>query len=332
MANPSRITDFSVTASNNVPDGTDTIGSNADDLIRAIQATIRGDLAHKGSDIASATTTDLGAVQGLFHDITGTTTITGFGTVAAGVWKVLKFEGALTLTHNATSLILPGGANITTADGHIAIVVSEGSGNWRCVAYSGRASNAVTLAGTDSTQIVTPSGLASVLGMVKLNSGTVSAAATLDIALTSYTQSKFRLVLENFLPATDNVSMLLRFSTDGGSNFDAGASDYGSIRYIRTTADTDGSVGEATSAIIPANAIGNVSTEGVSGVFDFLNLTSATRYSSVVYSCVSVTNGGAIQFSTGGGARGTAQNTDALRVLFSSGNITSGTWVLYGYN
>lgn len=135
MANPSRITDFSTTTANNAPGGTEAIGSNADDLIRAIQSTIRGDLANKGADIASAATTDLGAVQGLMHDITGTTTITSFGTVGAGVWKIVKFEGALTLTHNATSLILPGAGNITTADGDVGVFISEGSGNWRCLSY-----------------------------------------------------------------------------------------------------------------------------------------------------------------------------------------------------
>jgi hypothetical protein len=80
------------------------------------------------------------------HDITGTTTITGLGTVSAGIWKVLKFEGALTLTHNATSLILPGGASITTADGDIGIFISEGSGNWRCVSYTRAAAQPVQAA------------------------------------------------------------------------------------------------------------------------------------------------------------------------------------------
>jgi hypothetical protein len=106
-----------------------------DDNLREIQKVVRQDLATKGADIASNSTTDLGAVAGLMHDITGTTTITSFGTVAAGIWKIIKFEGALTLTHNASSLILPGGANITTADGDVAIVMSEGSGNWRCLSY-----------------------------------------------------------------------------------------------------------------------------------------------------------------------------------------------------
>lgn len=111
--------------------------SSLNDSARALMVDVKAALYNKGSDIASATTTDLAAAstEGLFHDITGTTTITGLGTVAAGVWKVIKFENALTLTHNGTSLILPGAANITTADGDVGIFVSEGSGNWRCVSY-----------------------------------------------------------------------------------------------------------------------------------------------------------------------------------------------------
>jgi hypothetical protein len=109
--------------------------SAVNDGVREVMADVRAALATKGADIASAGTTDLGAVAGLMHDITGTTTITGFGTVSAGIWKIVKFEGALTLTHNATSLILPGAANITTADGDTAIFMSEGSGNWRCINY-----------------------------------------------------------------------------------------------------------------------------------------------------------------------------------------------------
>jgi len=89
----------------------------------------------KGADIASATTTNLAAATGDFVTITGTTTITGLGTMVAGIKKVLHFSGALTFTHNATSLILPGGADITTRAGDAAIVESLGSGNWRCVNY-----------------------------------------------------------------------------------------------------------------------------------------------------------------------------------------------------
>ena len=89
----------------------------------------------KGSDIASATTTDIGAMVGNYGDVTGTTTITGLGTVQAGTQRIVRFTGALLLTHNATSLLLPSAANITTVANDTAGFVSLGSGNWKCLWY-----------------------------------------------------------------------------------------------------------------------------------------------------------------------------------------------------
>lgn len=86
--------------------------------------------------IASATTTNLASTPSGNITISGTTTITGFGTAADGVKKAVTFSGALTLTHNGTSLILPGAANITTAAGDTALVQSLGSGNWRVANYN----------------------------------------------------------------------------------------------------------------------------------------------------------------------------------------------------
>lgn len=89
----------------------------------------------KSTDIASATTTDLSTATGNLVHITGTTTITSFGTVQAGTTIKVIFDGTLTLTHNATSLILPGSANIITGAGDSALLVSEGGGNWKCMFY-----------------------------------------------------------------------------------------------------------------------------------------------------------------------------------------------------
>lgn len=100
-------------------------------------------------DVASATTTDIGAAASNYVRITGTTTITGLGTITSARRNVV-FGGVLILTHNATSLILPTGANITTAAGDCAEFESEGSGNWRCTDYQ-RASGVAVLTG----QVVT---------------------------------------------------------------------------------------------------------------------------------------------------------------------------------
>lgn len=91
--------------------------------------------ANKGADIASATTTDIGSATGEYVTITGTQTITSLGTAQAGTLREVRFSGILTLTHNATSLILPNAVNITTAAGDCATFRSEGSGNWRCTNY-----------------------------------------------------------------------------------------------------------------------------------------------------------------------------------------------------
>lgn len=90
----------------------------------------------QGANIASGSTTDLSTATGNYITITGTTTITSFGTAQAGAERTLHFSGILTLTHNATSLILPGAANITTVAGDVAVFRSLGSGNWRCVSYT----------------------------------------------------------------------------------------------------------------------------------------------------------------------------------------------------
>jgi hypothetical protein len=87
-------------------------------------------------DLASAGTTDIGAAGGQAVRITGTTTITSFGAVADGVTRKLRFAGSLTLTHNASSLMLPGGANIVTAADDRAEAVSLGGGNWIVTSYT----------------------------------------------------------------------------------------------------------------------------------------------------------------------------------------------------
>jgi hypothetical protein len=103
-----------------------------------------------GATVASATTCDIGAAAGNYVSVTGTTTITGLGTVQVGTKRTVRFAGILTLTHNGTSLILPGAANITTAAGDVAVFVSLGSGNWFCAAYMRAAAMAAYANATQS--------------------------------------------------------------------------------------------------------------------------------------------------------------------------------------
>jgi hypothetical protein len=94
--------------------------------LAAIQA-----LTAKGADIASASTTDLSTATGTYLNVTGTTTITSFGTVAAGQRFGLKFTNASGITYNGTSMILLGGVSETNANGTARMFESLGSGNWQ---------------------------------------------------------------------------------------------------------------------------------------------------------------------------------------------------------
>lgn len=87
-------------------------------------------------NVASAATVDIGSQASSSINITGTTTITSFGTVYSGI-KALRFAGVLTLTHNATTLILPTAANITTQAGDQCFVAPNANPatGWRVLGY-----------------------------------------------------------------------------------------------------------------------------------------------------------------------------------------------------
>lgn len=89
----------------------------------------------KGVDVASAAVLVLG--EGMLFHITGVTTITDidFTDSFDGRTARLVFDGSLTLTHNAASLILPGGVNIQTIAGDSCTIVVESGDNVRVMQY-----------------------------------------------------------------------------------------------------------------------------------------------------------------------------------------------------
>lgn len=92
-------------------------------------------LWEQGADIASANTISVG--EGGYFNVTGTTDISDidFATDKAGRKVWLKFTDSVEIAHNASTLILPTGANITTAAGDTACFISEGADAVRCVVY-----------------------------------------------------------------------------------------------------------------------------------------------------------------------------------------------------
>ena len=107
-------------------------GTNA---AKAVTPDALAALWEKGSDTASAGTTSFG--EGGYLHVTGTTTITDidFSTAKDGRGIIVQFDGILTLTHHATTLVLPGGVNITTAAGDTACFIQDSGDNIKCLWY-----------------------------------------------------------------------------------------------------------------------------------------------------------------------------------------------------
>lgn len=171
-----------------------------------VLAYMRADGVPKGGDLTSADPLVVDT-DGEYFDVAGTT---GFAamTVAAGRVFMLQFDGILTLTHHATNLNLPGGANITTTAGDRMLCYSTGANTVHVISYF-RADGTAPAADLEfvSTAALTTATSVVVTGM----------AAGYD----------YIIQLEAFAPTDDAESIYMRFSDDAGSNYEADATDYG---------------------------------------------------------------------------------------------------------
>jgi hypothetical protein len=175
-------------------------------------------------DVASAATTDIGAAASPNLRITGTTQITSLGAAPAGTTRQLRFAAALTLTHNATSLILPGSVSIVTAADDRLVAVSLGSGNWIITSFTPAAGYGWQPIG--GIQVAT-------------------SQATVDIALpTAF--SAYRFTAWRLAPSA-NAGILWRISTDGGVSFRAGGTDYDTAFQFANSATPQSGSGSGSS-------------------------------------------------------------------------------------
>lgn len=183
MAIPQTMADLSAVAENNSPAGSDPVGNTLDDFLRAHAAIIRSTNALAASSIGSAPTTNIGAASAESVQITGTTTITSFGTAPAGIRRECRFSGSLTITHSS-NIQLPNAEDITTQPGDVITFRSLGSGQWIMtgmsrpeVALSSNVAllnkpNVFTAEGTSTDPTLTLSSALPILGFRETDQGT----------------------------------------------------------------------------------------------------------------------------------------------------------------
>ncbi len=172
-----------------------------------------------------------------------------------------------------------------------------------------------------------------------LSAQTAAVSATIDFVLTKWLTlyDRFEVDFDNVLAATDNDALWMRTSTDGGSTYSAGAANYSwRLLRLRNTVSDTGIVNatDTTLVIIPPDntcGLSNVATETASGTVKLHSPTAVGKFKAI-WSSVHYPATAAEDFCRveGSGIRNTSADVDAIRFLCSTGNITSGTFRLYG--
>ena len=171
-------------------------------------------------------------------------------------------------------------------------------------------------------------------GLTFINSTDISSAATYEFTgFDASSYDAYHFLLQNIIPVTDDVQFHGRTSTNGGSSYDSGASDYAwhddqFATYTRDDAD-DSIVWTGTTSGT-AYTVGSAANEpGVSGWIWLMgpHLTGFTAMSS----CLNTKSASTYYIGNECFAwRLEAADVDAFQLFYSSGNIESGTITAYG--
>jgi len=282
--------------------------------------------ATNGSDVVLA----VAAVVGDTLEIVAFTSFVASGGLAAtnNLSDVASASTALTnlgVTSTAAELNKLTGATLSTAELNQLNAITRGSilyGNASGATArlaAGGASTVLTSDGTDLSWAAAAAG-----GSMEFiaSSGALSNAA--DFAFTQFDSTKYcnyQFVLLNVKPATDAVNLQPQVRLAGTSNYDTGTN------YVLNTTPA----GAIQSSFYTALSVSNASSDvGVNGVFHLYN-PSENAYTTGQFLAVYSNNSQSVKYQGAvGSAHVVAQITDAIRFRFSSGNIASGTILMYG--
>lgn len=177
------------------------------------------------------------------------------------------------------------------------------------------------------TEIVSGGG-----GSVLIQSQTASNSPQIDFTNLNDTYDQYALQLIDIVPVTDDADLWLRVSTDGGSTFLSGASDYAWMRFhhnIEFGAAT--AIDAADAQIVVTQDIGNAAGEGLCGTIRIMNPRGTRRKAFIIETIYMAGAPAHAKNEVWGWYIGNdANNIEGLRFLCDAGNISSGVFRLYG--
>lgn len=141
--------------------------------------------------------------------------------------------------------------------------------------------------------------------------------------------STYLVKMSDIIPATNNANLLLTFSVDNGANFLA--SNYKWTNKTSTSnAGNAASQSASDSSIRIADTLQNGASNGLCGDLQLYDMNNGTLVPKC-YAMTTMMGSGPVGVVTAMGGMNTGVTAiNAIRFAMSSGNITSGTFTLYG--
>lgn len=241
---------------------------------------------------------------------TGSSSITTIGTLSSGTVPVARVSGlaasATTDTTNASNI---SSGTIATA--------RLGSGT----------ANSTTFLRGDGTW-ATPAGGGGAATWELLSTVTLSSNAAVDITgLTG--RRRYLLVFDDVVCSSNGYELRMRTSTDGGSTFDSGATDYNwGWSSVGVYLETRGTNDYAKLSYTTRNTVG----DGLTGEM-IISLSNGTQ--KTVYQAHFVENdynSSEVRGLDCIGRRNSTTTVNGLRFYFNIGNLASGVIKIYGWN
>jgi hypothetical protein len=192
----------------------------------------------------------------------------------------------------------------------------------------GSSGQVLTSAGTGSA----PSWVTASAGALTfISSVTASSSATVSFTNIGATYGTYMITFTRVIPATNNVRLRVRTSTNNGSSYDSGATDYRYAYFDAKSNNTTSGFGDTTSYIeLQGSSLSNdVNVNGLNGFF-YLYGPSTAGYVQNSWNTSHVNTSTDVVMTVGAGGTMLISDVDAIQFFMGSGNIASGTFRLYG--
>tara|TARA_R110000822_G_scaffold48803_1_gene128194 strand:- start:196 stop:1119 length:924 start_codon:yes stop_codon:yes gene_type:complete len=250
----------------------------------------------------------------------------GTGLTSAGsANQTLKMNSGGSALEFGTLPVAGGGTGAAT---HTANNVLIGAGTSAVTSVAPSTSgNVLTSTGTVWASTAPAGGGA---GLVFVSTATASDDATLSFTGISSTYAQYVFIISALRPATSGAELRLRVSTNGGSSYDTGSTDYCSgVRYLIGGTLSMG-VNDNDTFLRVGPPTGNASNDSVNGRMELHSASDSAKFTQISsLGSFSRTNGDPKAYYSGGGRKSVAAH-NAVQFSMSSGNITSGSIRMYG--